>query len=74
MLSTDGVGALQYGPSDGYAPLREWVSADLAKKGVTCPAERIVIANGSQQGTALCADVLVVDAARNAQCHNSSRL
>jgi 2-aminoadipate transaminase len=59
VLSRNAVGALQYGPSDGYAPLREWVSADLARHGIPCPAERILITNGSQQGLALSAAVLL---------------
>src|SRR3954468_3130133 len=42
--------ALQYAASEGFAPLREWVSAMLAAKGVDAPANRVLITNGSQQG------------------------
>jgi len=42
--------ALQYSVSEGYLPLREWLVAYMAKLGVTCTADNIIITNGSQQG------------------------
>src|SRR3569832_2248413 len=33
VLSKQGKVALQYGPSDGYAPLREWVAQSLSTDG-----------------------------------------
>lgn len=42
--------ALQYSVSEGYLPLREWLVGYMAKLGVTCTPDNIIITNGSQQG------------------------
>ncbi|MFO1046584.1 MAG: PLP-dependent aminotransferase family protein [Geminicoccaceae bacterium] len=41
--------ALQYGISEGYPPLREWVAGYMGGLGVRCGAEHVLITNGSQQ-------------------------
>lgn len=41
--------ALQYSVSEGYKPLREWIVAEMAKIGVPCTADNILITSGSQQ-------------------------
>lgn len=41
--------ALQYSVSEGYGPLREWLVGEMARLGVTCSTDNIVITNGSQQ-------------------------
>lgn len=41
--------ALQYSVSEGYAPLRVWIAQEMAKVGVPCSAENILITSGSQQ-------------------------
>jgi DNA-binding transcriptional MocR family regulator len=41
--------ALQYAVSEGYYPLRQWLVGYMAKIGVTCSADNILITNGSQQ-------------------------
>jgi hypothetical protein len=41
--------ALQYSVSEGYLPLRQWLAAEMAKIGVTCSADNILITSGSQQ-------------------------
>lgn len=51
--------ALQYAASEGYAPLREWVSAELAAQGLQTAPERVLITTGSQQGLDLLGKVLV---------------
>lgn len=49
-LSGDQAGAaLQYSVSEGYKPLRQWVADEMAKIGVPCEAENILITSGSQQ-------------------------
>jgi len=51
VLAERGAEALQYGPTEGYAPLRAWVAAQLGAggaKGVT--AQHVQIVSGSQQG------------------------
>lgn len=42
--------ALQYSVSEGYAPLRELLVAEMKSLGVACTKDNIVITNGSQQG------------------------
>lgn len=41
--------ALQYAPSEGYGPLREWLVQYMARIGVPCALENIVLMSGSQQ-------------------------
>ena len=51
--------ALQYAASEGFGPLRDWVSAMLAAKGMDAPADRVLITNGSQQGLDLVGKVML---------------
>jgi 2-aminoadipate transaminase len=51
--------ALQYAASEGFGPLREWVSAMLAAKGIAAPANRVLITNASQQGLDLVGKVML---------------
>ncbi|KIC35040.1 aminotransferase-like domain-containing protein [Leisingera sp. ANG-M7] len=41
--------ALQYSVSEGYLPLRQWIVAEMAKIGIVCEAENVLITSGSQQ-------------------------
>ncbi|MDO5632066.1 MAG: PLP-dependent aminotransferase family protein [Paracoccus sp. (in: a-proteobacteria)] len=41
--------ALQYSVSEGYRPLRDWIVQEMARSGVTCTADNILITSGSQQ-------------------------
>ncbi len=52
--------ALQYAASEGFAPLREWVAAELARAGhgASTPAQ-VLITTGSQQGLDLVGKVLI---------------
>lgn len=50
VMRTDVVAALQYGPSLGYAPLRDAVAAIHGRHGKTPNPDDILITNGSQQG------------------------
>jgi len=59
VLQEDGAGALQYGPAEGYLPLREWVAEDLHQKGVPASANNILITHGSQQAIDLVARILL---------------
>ena len=50
MLSPDHAGrALQYSTSGGYIPLRKWIAGEMAKLGIPCTADNILITSGSQQ-------------------------
>ncbi len=51
--------ALQYAASEGYAPLREWVAAELGSQGLQCSAGQVLITTGSQQGLDLVGKVLI---------------
>jgi DNA-binding transcriptional MocR family regulator len=42
--------ALQYAPSEGHGPLREWIAERMTKEGAPCSTDNILITNGSQQG------------------------
>ena len=55
VLAGDWRGALQYGEAEGYRPLREWVAADLCRRGVPTAPSQVLIVNGSQQGIDLVA-------------------
>ena len=59
VLSQQGKVALQYGPTDGYAPLREWIAQSLSTDGAKILAEQVLMVSGSQQGLDLLAKVLV---------------
>jgi len=49
VLADDAVGALQYGPTEGYAPLREQIAARLSAAGQATTADEVLITTGSQQ-------------------------
>src|SRR5262245_42798178 len=59
VLSQQGKVALQYGPTDGYGPLREWVADRLSIEGVKILPEQVLMTSGSQQGLDLLAKVLI---------------
>ena len=41
--------ALQYSVSEGHLPLRRWIAADMARIGIPCTPDNILITSGSQQ-------------------------
>jgi len=59
VLETDGAQALQYGPSEGYRPLRQLLAERLSRFGIACQADDIIITNGSQQALDLLGKVLL---------------
>jgi 2-aminoadipate transaminase len=59
VLSRQGKVALQYGPTDGYAPLREWVADSLSINGARIVPEQVLMVSGSQQGLDLLGKVLI---------------
>jgi 2-aminoadipate transaminase len=60
VLAEDGPAALQYGPSEGYRPLREWIARHVAATtGLSVRPEEILITAGSQQGLDLVAKILL---------------
>jgi len=60
VMDTAGREALQYGTSEGYLPLREWISDRYRKNlKIDVPAENILITTGSQQGLDLLGKTLL---------------
>lgn len=49
VLSTQPKVALQYGPTEGYRPLREWVVSDFKSRGVDICVDNVLVVSGSQQ-------------------------
>jgi 2-aminoadipate transaminase len=50
ILKTDGQVALQYSPTEGYPPLKEFLAEYMSKYGILVEPENILIVCGSQQG------------------------
>jgi 2-aminoadipate transaminase len=59
VLSENGKSALQYGPTDGYAPLRQFIADFLSTADCAISAEQVLMVSGSQQGLDLLGKVLV---------------
>lgn len=59
VLSQQGKSALQYGPTDGYAPLREFIADSLSTADSKILPEQILMVSGSQQGLDLLGKVLI---------------
>ncbi|OZI20955.1 2-aminoadipate aminotransferase [Bordetella genomosp. 9] len=59
VLVSNGRSALQYGPTEGYSPLRAWVADDLNRNGAHVTPEQILIVSGSQQALDLLGKVLI---------------
>ena len=59
VLSAQGRVALQYGPTDGYGPLREWIANHLSTNGAKILPEQVLMVSGSQQGLDLLGKVLI---------------
>lgn len=41
--------ALQYSVSEGYGPLRDWIVGEMARLGIPCTRDNVLITSGSQQ-------------------------
>jgi len=55
----DGPGALQYGPTDGYAPLKRWLCEVMREEGLRANPEDLIVTHGSQQALDLVAKVFL---------------
>lgn len=51
--------ALQYGPTEGYVPLRELVAERLSRCGISAGAENVLITSGSQQALSLLGALMI---------------
>lgn len=59
ILTENGVSALQYGPTEGYVPLREYIVGRMARYGIRARVENVLITNGSQQALDLIGKLLL---------------
>ncbi len=59
VLEEDCAASLQYGPTDGYAPLKHDLMRVMGAEGTPCFPEDIMITNGAQQGLELIAKVFI---------------
>ena len=60
VLTSNGESVLQYSTTEGYLPLREYISDRyLKKKGIKVNPDEILITNGSQQGLDLIGKVFI---------------
>jgi 2-aminoadipate transaminase len=64
VLSENGKVALQYGPTDGYAPLREWIANSLSTATCKIAPEQVLMTSGSQQALDLLGKVLIDEGSR----------
>lgn len=58
-ILNDGPGVLNYGSSEGYEPLRKWLTEFMAEEDVECTPDDFVITDGSQQGLELVGKILL---------------
>src|SRR6202171_3271125 len=59
VLEADGAQALQYGPSEGYRPLRDLLAERLRGFGMHCTPDDVLVTNGSQQALDLIGKILL---------------
>ncbi len=59
IMRRDGITALEYGESNGYAPLRSTIAHVLASQGLQARPENILITAGSQQAISLVSQLLL---------------
>ena len=64
VLETNGKVALQYGPTDGYLPLRQWIADSLSTNGAKIIPEQVLMTSGSQQALDLLGKVLIDEGSR----------
>ncbi|MFA9218319.1 MAG: PLP-dependent aminotransferase family protein [Sphingomonadaceae bacterium] len=64
VLSNSGKVALQYGPTDGYLPLRQWIADSLSTDGAKIVPEQVLMTSGSQQALDLLGKVLIDEGSR----------
>jgi 2-aminoadipate transaminase len=59
VLQTNGAAALQYGPTEGYEPLRQMLAHNMARYGIRAKVENVLITAGSQQALDLVGKLLI---------------
>jgi 2-aminoadipate transaminase len=64
VLTDNGKVALQYGPTDGYLPLRQWIADSLSANGARIIPEQVLMTSGSQQALDLLGKVMIDEGSR----------
>lgn len=59
VVAQDCAAALQYGPTDGFAPLKHSLMMLMREEGTSCFPEDILITHGGQQGLELIAKIFI---------------
>ncbi len=59
VLSEDCAASLQYGPTDGYAPLKHVLVKIMAEEGTPCLPEDLMVTNGAQQGLEIISKIFI---------------
>ena len=59
VLSEHGPEALQYGPTEGYQPLRQMIARNIARYGILATPDNVLITSGSQQALDLIGKLLI---------------
>ncbi|HUJ24878.1 MAG TPA: PLP-dependent aminotransferase family protein, partial [Myxococcales bacterium] len=49
----------QYGPTEGFTPLRAWIAARMTRRGLPAQTDQVIITTGSQQGIDLVGKALL---------------
>jgi 2-aminoadipate transaminase len=59
VLSREAGRVLQYGPTEGFPPLREFLATLMGERGVAIEAQQLIITSGSQQGLDIIGKLLI---------------
>ncbi len=59
VLTDNPTAALQYGPTEGYLPLRQFIVEQMARYGVVASVDNVMMTSGSQQALDLIAKLLI---------------
>lgn len=59
VLAREPIAALQYGPTEGYQPLRDWIAERCKRHGAHVSASNVLITTGSQQALDLIGKTVV---------------
>jgi 2-aminoadipate transaminase len=59
LIQQQGAQALQYGATEGYMPLREWIARQMTAEGWPVSVENVLITTGSQQALDLLGKIFI---------------
>lgn len=59
VFAEDGAGALQYGPTDGFAPLKHVLCTIMEEEGLKVYPEELIVTHGSQQALEMLSKIFI---------------